>query len=134
MPIDGFTLNTERLQKQLERFKKEALRELDQEMHNSTERVFDHSQILVPVDTGALKATGTLYRNGDRDYSVEYGDPAATNGVGVDYAAAVHEILRARHEPPTQAKFVEQPLIEESHSLPEHLAGAIDKAKAKVFK
>lgn len=72
--------------------------------------VFDLSQTLVPVDTGALKLSGRKssprkVRAQDAFYStISYG------GGSVDYAATVHERLDYYHEPPTSAKYLERPL------------------------
>lgn len=69
---------------------------------------FDESQILVPVKTGALKASGFLKTGKFRGVTTaEIG-----YGAGGDpfYATKVHEDLDVFHKPPTQAKFLEQPL------------------------
>jgi hypothetical protein len=59
---------------------------------------------LCPIDTGALRDTGTAHVTG-RGFGaravVEFGGPDAP------YALYVHENLDAYHEPPTQAKFLE---------------------------
>lgn len=76
--------------------------------------VYPRTQELVPVDTGALKLTGHWRPMDPEDPTVELeaqivygeGDPI------VDYAVLVHEILSSYHRPPTQAKYVEQPVIQ----------------------
>ena len=71
--------------------------------------IFNQSQYLVPVDTGALRASGTItkrvrLRGGDKMVlHITYGGPAAS------YALEVHENLFARHESPTSAKYLEIP-------------------------
>jgi hypothetical protein len=77
--------------------------------------VFDETQVRVPKETGALAGTGHIEKNltlgGKVSSKIWYGEEGEGKGV-IDYAAAVHEILQAKHIPPTGAKFVEQPLIE----------------------
>lgn len=72
-------------------------------------QAFKISQVLVPVETGALKASGRVVsrRVGAYTYrsSILYGGPSYPRFV--DYAVYVHEILEHKHAPPTTAKFVE---------------------------
>jgi len=74
-----------------------------------TNQAFRISQVLVPVETGALKASGRVVssRVGAYTYrsSILYGGPSYPRFV--DYALYVHEILENKHAPPTTAKFVE---------------------------
>ena len=87
--------------------------------------VFDRSQILVPVKTGVLKASGYLeIRTGLGDRVV--GEVGYGKGNNPPYAPFVHENLDAHHAVPTQAKFLEQAVNEE-------LAGALDQA-ADVYR
>jgi hypothetical protein len=95
--------------------------------------VFPETQRIVPVDTGLLKATGKVVVNESRDVSIWYGDPTRDGGPGVDYAAAVHEIIRARHEAPTQAKYVETPLFSMLPRLRKKLRAGIMRAKKGAF-
>lgn len=68
--------------------------------------VFDLSQVLVPVDTGKLKASGFIEsRQTARGASAVVGYARGGNPF---YAVRVHEILHFRHDPPTQAKFLEE--------------------------
>jgi hypothetical protein len=72
-------------------------------------QAFRISQVLVPVETGALRSSGRVVsaRVGAYTYrsSILYG--GASYPRVVDYAVYVHEILDHKHAPPTQAKFVE---------------------------
>lgn len=75
------------------------------------EKVFAESQILVPVNTGALKASGQIIKeptNAAGDFTSSY---VTYGGGGVDYAVKVHEDLEMPHTAPTQAKFLERPLL-----------------------
>ena len=72
--------------------------------------IFAKSQVLVPVDTGALRGSGgvsAIQGSGQGMYvDIFYGGPAAS------YALYVHEIIGNYHNPPTQAKYLEQPFME----------------------
>jgi hypothetical protein len=72
--------------------------------------IFAKSQILVPVDTGVLRGSGGVSapQMGNQGYFVDifYGGPAAP------YALYVHEIIGNYHNPPTQAKYLEQPFMQ----------------------
>jgi hypothetical protein len=91
--------------------------------------VYKESQILVPVKTGALKASGRItkateaFENGIYDVNVEYG-----NDTDVDYAVYVHEDLTKFHQAPTQAKFLEIPLARNRERIVELLKSNIGKA------
>jgi hypothetical protein len=78
----------------------------------------DETQRRVPRDTNALAntalAAGVIKDPTPRTKSshrIIYGQAGEGEGV-IDYAAAVHEILGAKHNPPTQAKYMEEPLVE----------------------
>ena len=77
--------------------------------------IFAKSQVLVPVDTSVLRGSGGVSapQQGPQGYFVDvfYGGPAAP------YALYVHEIIGNYHKPPTQAKYLEQPLMEAQAQL-----------------
>lgn len=68
------------------------------------EDIFAESQILVPVDTGALRASGRVDFYGSRL------KPEAEISYSTEYARIVHEVEWYYHKPPTQAKYLEEPL------------------------
>ncbi len=68
--------------------------------------ILDTSQELVPVDTGALKASGFLQTQKIR--GKVSGVVGYARGGNPFYAAIVHENLEFYHTPPTQAKFLEE--------------------------
>jgi hypothetical protein len=76
--------------------------------------LFDQSQVLVPVEKGDLKATGKI-NSGGRGFSswttVSYGGESP-QGKDVDYALFVHEDLEKYHEPPTQARYLADALLQ----------------------
>lgn len=90
--------------------------------------VLPKTQERVPVATGRLKETGRVEPGSKAGaYAVWYGDSAVNNDSMVDYAAAVHEIEHARHDPPTQAKFVEEPLKESVPRLKQKAGDALER-------
>jgi hypothetical protein len=58
---------------------------------------------------------------GSQGYFVDifYGGPAAS------YALYVHEIIGNYHNPPTQAKYLEQPVMEAMSTIQENIKGRI---------
>ena len=93
----------------------------------SMKKVFEESQYLVPVDTGALKESGRLITNvpDEEDehkaaVAIEYGNELVT------YAMIVHEDLQYQHTSPTQAKFLEVPFERQRHPLLAALRDRID--------
>ena len=69
-------------------------------------KVYDESQTLVPVSTGALRDSAVFEKANEFDLEayIQYGDGM------VDYALAVHEDLTVMHSAPTQAKYLEVPM------------------------
>lgn len=95
-------LNGDRLVRKLKAAGKKYPRRLARGVRKAAAFILDKSQDLVPVDTGELKESGHVEARG-QEASVVY---------EAEHAVIVHEDLEARHEPPTQAKFLEQPLRE----------------------
>lgn len=90
-------------------FIRQAMRKLTKSTERRTEeasyaaavRIYQLSQVYVPVKTGFLKSTGRVEKEGkgfQRVCLVVYETP---------YAGYVHENLTAYHAPPTQAKYLE---------------------------
>lgn len=83
--------------------------------------IFAESQRICPVDTGTLRASGTIdgpnpKLNGQWEVTIGYGGPAA------DYALPVHERLDLAHSAPTQAKYLEKPLLDALADMPKRYA------------
>lgn len=85
------------------------------------EQIFFRSQVYVPVDTGALKASGTFEPERGMIPFTKHssmGIWSKTEGVsyvvhyGTFYAVFVHENMTAYHAPPTGAKFLERAVTE----------------------
>ena len=83
-------------------------------------KVYADSQELVPVDTGALRASGKfstgMTGKGKFFCTISYGSDGS-DGIAVDYAVYVHEDLYAHHDDPTSAKFLEIPADRHSVEL-----------------
>lgn len=78
--------------------------------------VMNESAKICPVDTGFLR--GSRYIN----KPVMYEDEINLNlGYSAEYAIYVHENLLAQHKPPTQAKFLEVPLIQHAPEMLEEI-------------
>ena len=81
-----------------------------QAIYEEAQVIFAKSQVLVPVDTSALRGSGdvsAIQGSGQGVYvDIFYGGPAAP------YALYVHEIIGNYHKTPTQAKYLEQPFME----------------------
>lgn len=99
--------------------------------------VYDQSQVEVPKETGRLKKSGRKVPRKStgptRSKGVRYGD-GALNSQGESYAAAVHEILKARHDAPTKAKFVEDPLVQNVPATKKATANAAQDAVRRSFR
>jgi hypothetical protein len=72
-------------------------------------KIMNSSQREVPVRWGILRSTGTVHAPVRRGSGVEvlltYGGPAAP------YAWVQHERLHLRHDAPTKAKYLEDPVL-----------------------
>ena len=78
--------------------------------------VMNESAAMCPVRYGFLR--GSRYVN----RPVMYEDEINLNlGYSADYALPVHENLLAEHKPPTQAKFLEVPLINHAPEMMEEV-------------
>ena len=92
-------------------------------LFQEAERVMTASKEIVPVLTGALRASGhvQLPEVSALDVSVTlgYGGPAAP------YAVYVHENVMARHKEGQQAKFLERPMLEAAEGMEGRLADAL---------
>ena len=82
------------------------------ELLNGALQVLDDSQILVPVDTGALKQSGEIIYEKDA-IIIRYGDDAIGAGGKPSrvYAWDQHENLTYAHVNGGQAKYLEEPFV-----------------------
>jgi hypothetical protein len=109
-------VETEALKSGLKNKGQEIEKMLYEVMNQVMEKVFAESQVLVPADTGALQQSGRIVRTGKMfgglpEIAVVYG------GGLINYAVTVHEDMEAYHEHPTQAKYLEIPLLNNQEVL-----------------
>lgn len=96
-------------------------------------RIMEESLIQCPVETGTLKRSARYEMaeevTGKVEVRLGYGYGEEINPItrrpASDYAVPVHEILEAYHEPPTKAKFLEDPLLEHASEIEPYLASTI---------
>ena len=107
------------LQKELKRQGRKAQKALARALLAEGEQIMAKSKRLVPVDTGALRASGhvqlPVIRGKNVKVTLGYG------GAAVPYAVFVHE-KQARHNAPTQNKYLEQPFNEAIPGMANRLA------------
>lgn len=112
-----------------------ALTAVGRAIYMEANKVFAESQMQVPVDTGALRASGMVSRPTQTAKSVEvqisYGGTAAGFDGEVGYAAIVHENLGAHHEV-GKAKYLEDPVTEAAPEFAERVADSVDKTLRSI--
>lgn len=125
-------------------------------LEKSARRIYEHSQILVPVSQtksrrdralfgppGTLKKSGFIKQQqlGRRSFSgglkkVKGGEITWVVGYNENneapYAVFVHEIQRYRHLPPTQWKFLEVPFKQEANRIMSRVRREIARRKPKT--
>lgn len=111
------------LRNMLEISGKDAGRVVGQVITEEANTIFGKALILTPVDTGALRGSGGVSApmNTPEGIGVDifFGGPAAP------YAMYVHEIIGNYHNPPTQAKYLEQPFMERLPEIQSNMARRI---------
>lgn len=90
-------------------------------LHDEAEQVMARSKELVPLDIGALQASGTVHEpeiaGGVVTQEMTYG-----RGDGTDaYAMVQHEDLSLRHPNGRQAKYLEGPALEAARGMGERI-------------
>ena len=135
--------SAELLARRLDAYDAAVTQEIEQAQLDVAYQVYDLSQVYVPVETGALKASGTVQEfstqavlGRKRPAGGRYAPTASTFGVQVvygegpssEYAVIVHEDLEAFHEPPTQAKFLERAVNEVAPQMAQQIGDGIVRA------
>ena len=93
-------------------------------LREEAEAILAEALRLCPVETGALRASGKIHGpawSGSGDCTVTF----TFGGGPVDYAIPQHERLDYKHTPPTQAKYLEQPLLASQEGLDARLIAGI---------
>lgn len=114
--------NASALTAKLNEMRKESVRVVEQQMYKEAMMIFRASQKIVPVDTGALRSSGTVEGPKNGEVLIGYGGPAAS------YAAIVHEDLEARHKEGKTAKYLERPFMEALAAMDKRMGEAIERA------
>lgn len=93
------------------------------------EKVITAAKRRTPVDTGTLRASGTVLPARVMGQTVEviagFGGPAS------EYAVFVHENLNASH-PVGEAKFLERPFLEAAPNMPRNMADSVEAALRRL--
>lgn len=108
------------LEEILERMGPGSRAALGSALYQEATEVLNASQLIVPVDTGDLKASGMVTEPTDTGTGVEV--IVGYGGSTLDYALTVHEDLNAWHEEGSQAKYLEQPALEAVEGMGMRLA------------
>ena len=87
---------------------------------------FAESQRLVPVETGNLRSSGQLIGPTVLGDTVEV--TIAYGGADAPYALIVHERLDISHDSPTQAKYLEQPMLRAAEGILARIADRVEEA------
>ncbi len=108
--------STEEMLRSLQTFAEAWPSEMAQAAWQGGAAVLNVSRRMCPVDTGFMR--GSAY---EAEPVVQDGHVSVELGYGADYSIYVHENLLAHHKPPTQAKFLEIPLIQAAPRMVEEL-------------
>jgi hypothetical protein len=114
----------DKLAENLKAYGVKALHALAAEMYIEAEATMAESKQEVPVDTGALRASGTVLLPAFTEQGpvVEFG----YGGAAVDYAVFVHEDL-TKHHPVGNAKFLEGPVNRRAAGMGERIGQGIQR-------
>ena len=110
------------LRRELKRRGSAAQKDLARALFQEGEQIMGKSKRLVPVDTDALRTSGHVQLPVIRGKKVTV--VLGYGGAAAPYAVFVHE-KQARHNPPTQWKYLEQPLNEAIPGMAGRLAKRI---------
>jgi hypothetical protein len=114
------------ISKALEKDTKGVRKAMTQAIYAAGVDVENRAKELVPIDTGNLKSSGdtTVPKslNSDRvRVETSFGGPTKESKEGANYALIQHERLDFNHPGGGQAKYLEQPFVEETSKWPEEL-------------
>jgi len=108
-----------------------AMEALKSAMVQEQEQVMAEAKKLCPVDTGVLRASGTVLPPAETGMSAEV--VAGFGGAASAYAVPVHERMGVHH-PTGQAKFLEQPFLERLPMMGQNLAKRVASAMQQLRK
>lgn len=93
------------------------------------DQVIGEAKRRAPVDTGTLRASGTVLPPKITMHGAEI--VAGFGGAAEDYAIIQHEDLTLNHET-GEPKFLERPFLERSHTMPRRLADGVARALKRL--
>lgn len=124
----------ERIQRAITASGPEGVKVAARALRNEAQEAFAASQDEVPVDTGALKASGRVrpesgvYSRGNDVYvEITYG------GTAIDYGVYVHENLEANH-PHGKAKYLEDPMVRQINGASGRIADKVEANTKRMLK
>jgi hypothetical protein len=117
--VDVDLTGMEGLQQRLASMPAVVLAAATRAIHEEATRILEASQLLVPVDTEALKKTGIVEEDAAGVVTIRYGGHGS-----VPYALVQHEDLNYHHDG-GQAKYLQQPFFEATAGMAERLAASI---------
>lgn len=103
-------------------------------IREGAEKIMGEADVLIPKDTLTAIESGRIGEVVDEGTAVSitfgygYGggvNPKTLNPIS-EYIVPLHEILEAHHDPPTQAKFLEEPLFLYAAEMEADLGAAIE--------
>lgn len=113
------------LRRALDRAGDLADKALESAMFLEQEAVISEAKARTPVDTGVLRASGTVLPPKVQGSRIEV--EAGFGGAAQEYAVPVHERLGVHH-PVGQAKFLESAFLERAPKIPANLARRVEAA------
>lgn len=120
----NLTVDLDPLKKLVGAFKTSSMQIITQAVVEHAEKVMGWSKQMVPVDTGALRASGRVrVKVSDAGVIAEL----AYGSASVEYALRVHEDLNAVHRV-GNAKYLERPVLESRDIWKKTMADALKRA------
>lgn len=109
-----------------------ARQALRQALYAEAMIAFNESQLEVPVDKGMLRQSGQAYGIQVNEMGDSLVITLGYGGVAAPYALIVHEDLGARHNAPTKAKYLEDPVKMRLAGMGTRLTAAVDNALGRL--
>jgi len=98
-------------------------RGVSQALFLEANRIMGESKAIVPVDTGTLKKSGTVFPPDTKGTTVEV--TMGYGGAASAYAVIQHERLDFHHPGQGQAKYLEQPVMDAAKGLGGRIAAKL---------
>lgn len=99
-------VNTSRLRGKLDAARRDLTTAVTRARIEVAEDLLSKAVAITPIEEGTLRASGTVDHTEDTS-TVSFG-----GGQASEYALVQHEDLSLKHEPPGQAKYLEEPAVQ----------------------